>query len=146
MKLRWMLCLALALPGAALADARLERVLGDDVVRIAFESEGDIEIVTGATPGVVVEADDEEALETVELRVAEGRLTVSREAGSYYRGLGLVTARTEVETSGMGDVEVHATEQLDAAISGMGEIVYGGSPELRERVSGRGSVERARGS
>jgi hypothetical protein len=66
-----MLCLALALPGARPSPTRASSVPS---VRTWSASpsnrRGDVEIVTGATPGVVVEADDEEALETVELRVS----------------------------------------------------------------------------
>lgn len=230
-----LLYLALALPSAAaLADARLERAFGDEVVRVSFEARGDLEILTGAMPGVVVEADDEEALEAVDVRIEDDRLVLSREArqggllgwlrrnairvrvivrdleqvafaGSgdlrvsdvregelhveiagaadctleaidvdslrveiagasdcdvsgvageqrvaiagrgTYRGFELATERTEIELSGMGDVEVHARERLEADVSGMGDVAYRGSPELRERVSGWGAVTRAGG-
>lgn len=222
-----LLYLALALPSAAaLADARLERAFGDEVVRVSFEARGDLEILTGAMPGVVVEADD--------VRIEDDRLVLSREArrggrlgwlrrdairvrvivrdleqvafaGSgdlrvsdvregqlrveiagaadcpleaidvdslrveiagasdcdvsgvageqrvaiagrgTYRGFELATERTEIELSGMGDVEVHARERLEADVSGMGDVAYRGSPELRERVSGWGAVTRAGG-
>ena len=223
--------LAVTIAPSALAGARLERALDDAVDGVRFAARGDVEIVSGATPGVVIEADDEDTLEQLEVRVVDDHLVVRQReeahgllgwmrgrdpirvrvivrdlehvefagsgdlrvsdvrggdlhveiAGSAdcvlealdldalsvaiagrgacevsgtareqsvaiagagdYRGLEFETERTAVALSGMGDVEVHANERLEATVSGMGDVAYKGSPEVLQQVSGWGSVE-----
>ena len=45
-------------------------------------------------------------------------------------------------TAGGGDIEVHASEQLDASIAGGGHIRYEGDPELSKSVIGGGSIKK----
>ncbi|GAA4308730.1 head GIN domain-containing protein [Compostibacter hankyongensis] len=70
----------------------------------------------------------------------------STEAEYHISGTGKVsaddlrTARTSVSISGMGKLEVYATEKLDVSVSGMGEVRYKGNPQIHQSVSGMGSI------
>ena len=55
----------------------------------------------------------------------------------------LTASRCTVALSGTGNVEVTATQRLDATLSGVGSIVYGGNPpELTQHISGLGTIRR----
>jgi hypothetical protein len=57
----------------------------------------------------------------------------------------LSATNASVEISGSGDVELTATNELDARIDGSGDIVYHGGPEhVQKDVSGSGNIRRAR--
>lgn len=56
-------------------------------------------------------------------------------------GFGLTSARAIVRVYGAGEVEVHATDELDAEIGGAGEITYRGKPKkLRKAIHGVGEI------
>jgi hypothetical protein len=121
-------------PGA-LADARMERALDDDVDEVRFAAEGDLEIVTGATPGVVIEADDEVALEELEVRVQGDRLVVRQreEDGGPFAWIGRDSIRVRVivrdlehvEFAGSGDLHVSDVRDgdLEVEIAGHADCV-----------------------
>lgn len=49
----------------------------------------------------------------------------------------------KVDVSGAGDVEVHASAELDVRVSGAGEVTYTGNPKIvNQSVRGAGSVRR----
>lgn len=62
-------------------------------------------------------------------------------------GSGDVTAfdfpasKVKIGMSGSGNIDVNASESLDAAISGSGDVRYKGSPKVKAKVSGSGTVE-----
>jgi hypothetical protein len=51
-----------------------------------------------------------------------------------------VAKNAYVTNSGVGKVNVHATEMLDAAVSGVGSVKYVGSPVISANVSGLGRI------
>jgi hypothetical protein len=54
---------------------------------------------------------------------------------------GLISSRCSATITGVGSLEVNATQQLDAIVSGTGSIVYAGSPTVvNKTVVGVGSV------
>lgn len=53
---------------------------------------------------------------------------------------GLESRVANVRVSGSGDVELWATEGLDASITGAGSVGYWGSPRLLEEASGSGKI------
>jgi hypothetical protein len=55
---------------------------------------------------------------------------------------GLVSESATVVNSGVGSVNVNATETLDASVSGIGSIKYLGKPSLNTSVSGLGRISR----
>jgi hypothetical protein len=55
---------------------------------------------------------------------------------------GLLARTVEVQLSGSGEVEVLATESLDAEVSGSGAVMYAGNPpDVTQSVTGSGAVE-----
>ncbi|MBC5994318.1 head GIN domain-containing protein [Pontibacter cellulosilyticus] len=48
--------------------------------------------------------------------------------------------RADINISGSGKAQVHATDQLDANISGSGRVFYKGNPDTNLDVSGSGKV------
>jgi hypothetical protein len=91
--------------------------------------------------------------ETLELRntgasdfTASGRvgtLTATVE-GAGELDLGDLEARkATVHITGIGDADVHATEELEAVITGVGDIEYRGNPTLRSDDEGVGEIRRA---
>lgn len=52
----------------------------------------------------------------------------------------LLTERTSITLSGIGDVQVSAREQLTVVLSGGGDVFYKGNPGLDITVSGLGNV------
>lgn len=73
----------------------------------------------------------------------------AREASFETSGAGevkafdLVCESVEVEISGAGSAQVHATQKLKTQISGAGSVVYDGDPsQIDQRVSGAGSVRK----
>lgn len=56
-------------------------------------------------------------------------------------GTKLDAARVKLDLSGVGRVDVNATEELVADVSGAGSVKYGGNPKsVKKTVSGAGSV------
>jgi hypothetical protein len=53
---------------------------------------------------------------------------------------GLVAHDAIARLEGTGDVEVHATSAIDAALTGTGSIVYSGSPSVTAHNMGTGSI------
>jgi hypothetical protein len=53
----------------------------------------------------------------------------------------LKAKRARVVVSGVGDVTVNASDELNAKVSGTGTIWYIGSPKLESSVSGVGSIK-----
>lgn len=60
-------------------------------------------------------------------------------AGSY-SAADLETREAVVALAGVGEVEVHVTELLDAQIDGAGRIGYRGDPEVTRSIDGVGSI------
>ncbi len=58
-----------------------------------------------------------------------------------YSAADLASATAEVRSSGVGAVEVWATDRLVASISGTGDVRYRGSPSTEVSISGLGSFE-----
>jgi hypothetical protein len=54
----------------------------------------------------------------------------------------LISEKANVVNSGVGRVNVHATETLNASVSGIGSINYSGKPILTTNVSGLGKIRR----
>jgi len=48
----------------------------------------------------------------------------------------------DITISGSGDIEIRASEALEARLSGSGELRYWGDPRVEQRVSGSGRVTR----
>lgn len=72
---------------------------------------------------------------------AERALVTLSGSGSE-RLFGLVAKRVEVNLTGSGDVEVHASEALKATITGSGNVVYeGGPPKVDREVIGSGTIK-----
>ena len=67
----------------------------------------------------------------------------SRATSLFAKGLGRTWSRVTVQLAGSGDVELHATESLDAKISGSGDIRYRGQPRTTIKTAGSGSVQSA---
>ena len=54
---------------------------------------------------------------------------------------GLISNRCSTTITGLGSLEVNATEQLDAIVSGSGSIIYAGNPGVvNKTIAGLGSV------
>ena len=58
--------------------------------------------------------------------------------GSRYTDWSLKTPSHVLE--GTGDVSIHATSSLDAALTGVGSITYVGSPSVTAHNTGTGSI------
>jgi len=52
----------------------------------------------------------------------------------------LITSRSEIVISGIGNVEITALDELDVIISGNGNVSYKGDPNITSIVSGNGNV------
>lgn len=58
-----------------------------------------------------------------------------------YQAIELASATTEVRNSGVGSIDVWATERLVVDISGAGDVRYRGSPTTEVSITGVGSFE-----
>lgn len=56
--------------------------------------------------------------------------------------LKLRAARVVVDSKGVSNVEVHATEKLDVTVSGPSAVFYKGNPVVNQTVHGPGSVQK----
>lgn len=109
-----------------------------DVVRVA---------VPGAVTATVAGVKNDSF--SVEMSGA-GRLTCTGQTKSFkveLSGAGKVAAddlksqNVQVDCSGAGRLEVHASESLTATVSGAGSVIYSGNPKtVKKEVSGVGSV------
>jgi len=52
----------------------------------------------------------------------------------------LIGAQARVTITGMGSVEVNASDSLDVTISGSGTVVYAGNPDITRNITGQGQV------
>lgn len=69
--------------------------------------------------------------------------TIRISGSGTVRNFDFVSRVTTVTVSGSGDIEVTATETLDATVSGSGDIRYRGNPaSVDTRISGSGSVSK----
>jgi hypothetical protein len=68
-------------------------------------------------------------------------LTVSVSGTGSLDAAELKAKRAKVVVSGVGNVTVNASDELDANVSGTGTIWYIGSPKLEKSVSGVGSIK-----
>jgi|HigsolmetaAR202D_1030399.scaffolds.fasta_scaffold00024_3 hypothetical protein len=79
---------------------------------------------------------------------ATGRLDslVVRMSGAGHADLReLIAAEAKVTVDGVGSVNVHATESLDATMNGVGAILYSGSPRrVNTSMNGIGTISRDR--
>ncbi len=53
----------------------------------------------------------------------------------------LKSATATVTVNGSGDVDIWATDTLDATVNGSGDVDYHGQPKVKKQVHGSGSVE-----
>lgn len=75
---------------------------------------------------------------------AEGQVTdqkVSLSGAGNYDGEDLETRTTDVAISGIGQVSLWVTDQLNVTISGTGGVDYYGSPQVNQQISGLGKVD-----
>lgn len=150
---RLVLCLALALPALALADARSERALDADVTQVAFEARGRLEIVVGDEPRLVLEARDEAVLDALEVEVSKGRLSIrgdeERDGWFGWMNRNRVTARlvvsdlARVDFAGAGDLVVRDVSggDLTVRIAGAADCELIGLAVERLRVELAGSSD-----
>lgn len=68
------------------------------------------------------------------------RQEVRLDGAGHYAAQDLESREAVVGLSGVGDVDVHVTELLDAAIDGAGQIDFRGDPEVTRRIDGVGSI------
>lgn len=58
------------------------------------------------------------------------------------KALALEVAEMQVELSGVGNVEVYCTEQLDVLLNGMGNVTYSGDAQVNKQIVGAGIVQK----
>jgi len=109
------------------ADAVSIRVDGAGDVRATGVDATSVEVSVGGTGSVRIAG-----------AAKSGELSV-RGAGGV-KAADLVLRRASADIAGAGDIEVHATESLDANISGLGDIHVSGSPRITRDISGLGDV------
>ncbi len=69
-------------------------------------------------------------------------LTADLSGSGQLNMLGLIARAVEVQLSGSGEVQVHATGSLDAEVSGSGSVRYAGDPpHVTRTVTGSGAIE-----
>ena len=80
---------------------------------------------------------------TINLAGTVDTQTIRISGSGTVRNFDFVSRVTTVTVSGSGDIEVTATEALDATVSGSGDIRYRGNPaSVGTRISGSGSVSK----
>lgn len=82
-----------------------------------------------------------EGLGEVEARGEASRQEIKIDGGGDVRNFNLSADVTEIDISGLGDVEVSCVESLSVKIDGGGEVCYRGNPTLEDiQIDGIGSV------
>jgi hypothetical protein len=71
--------------------------------------------------------------------VAES-LTLINEGDGTFHGFQFAVSDCDIEISGSGDCEVHATGTLNVNIEGSGDVFYKGTPAIQTKISGSGRV------
>ncbi|MGK6352132.1 head GIN domain-containing protein [Parapedobacter sp. DT-150] len=77
--------------------------------------------------------------------VANGKASesnVSLSGSGRFEGAELNSQTANLNVSGSGNISIHVTEQLDAAISGSGNINYSGEAHTNVRTSGSGKLRK----
>ena len=70
-------------------------------------------------------------------------LSITLNGAGGIEGKGLQAKHVKARLNGVGEVEVTATESIDARVSGVGEINYWGKPDKEKtRVGGLGEINR----
>lgn len=98
--------------------------------------------------------DIELALDTKELTVVNAgaanlkvsgradKQVIQLDGAGNIQAFDLKSKRSEVRLNGMGNVEVYASEEIDAEMNGMGNIEYKGNPSKAQiKKNGLGSIE-----
>jgi len=77
-----------------------------------------------------------------ELHGTADEQTIAISGAGEVHNFGLTTRNSTVTISGTGNVEVHASDRLDASISGTGSIAYAGNPRtVHQSIQGIGNIE-----
>lgn len=58
------------------------------------------------------------------------------------RCFNLLSENTNVEISGSGSAEVHASKRLDIEINGSGSVAYKGNPSVNQDIAGSGDIRK----
>ena len=140
---------ALGASGCSEGD-RAERTLDADVDRVSFATRGRLEIVVGDEPGLVLEAEDEDALDRLSIEVEGDRLVVKErdDATSWFSWMkkNEVEARVVVRSleavgfAGAGELDVSGVrgQGLAVQIAGRADCVIDGLAveELTVEIAG----------
>ena len=70
---------------------------------------------------------------------AESATIYSSGVGSL-KAFGLITQSADITISGVGSVELHCVEKLNARLTGVGSISYKGNPSVTQKRTGVGSI------
>ena len=76
----------------------------------------------------------------------------TKEVNLETNGAGMIDARklrasrVTVNSNGVSNVEVHASDQLNVTISGPSHVLYAGDPEVNQTINGPGSLEKKESS
>ncbi len=60
-------------------------------------------------------------------------------SGSIY-AIGMLSNKADVNTSGSGNTEITAIQELNVRIDGSGNVYYGGTPVISTQITGSGAV------
>lgn len=77
---------------------------------------------------------------SVQLSGTAEHVQVHIEGAGQFRGEGLAARTAEAEIEGAGDIEINATDTLDASITGAGTIRHTGGAEVTKHIDGLGSI------
>lgn len=79
---------------------------------------------------------------TIRLTGSATTQTVEITGAGSVNNFGFTTARSTALVTGSGNIEVHATERLDATITGTGSILYTGNPVIvNKSITGIGTIQ-----
>ncbi|MCL2236142.1 MAG: DUF2807 domain-containing protein [Defluviitaleaceae bacterium] len=76
----------------------------------------------------------------VRLEGSANTLEIRTSGASNIEAFYFIASDVTVSVSGAGEVEVHATNTLDARITGAGRVTYDGNPSVSRSVSGAGII------
>ena len=77
----------------------------------------------------------------IDLKGSAGECSMDLSGASELNAFEFVVKNYEIDISGAGDANIHATEMLKASVSGAASIRYEGNPRVDSHTSGAGSVK-----
>ena len=85
---------------------------------------------------------ESEGAPTITVSGETGMLSIDTSGAAKIDAHKLRASKSVVDSKGVSNIQVNASDELDVTVSGPSHVVYEGDPKLTKTINGPGSVEK----